>query len=863
MEVKEEIYQYIKGNTEKEGVTALEIAEVFVIKRNVASHYLNRLVEDGKLKKSETRPVHFIPVDIQEVSEPMTVQPTNVFSEFIGSDGTVAQEIEKCKAAVNYPPNGLPMIICGASGVGKSYLASLVHRYAVEIGIIEKKAPFVILNCADYANNSELLSSVLFGHVKGAFTGANEEKKGLLAEADGGYLFLDEVHNLSAENQEKLFIFIDSSKYRMLGDSKNWQQAKVRLLFATTEDIHSTLLATFRRRIPLEIRMPDFLERSYGERFLLVSRFFQNEAEILKRDIRVDSKLFRSLLNYRAEGNIGAMKSEIKVLCAQAYSSQSGKELFVAKEGITVGKGYSFHWNQEKSNKMYSPYHIFRGITRIFTPDMNYAQIKNVIGKFYEEVIFRIHENFGEKEFQSILPFSYYKGTSTEVAQQVLKSYGYHLNSLELEELYQILIAVIFDEDIRYVSFKISGYEKKKYHKYEVMVEKLLNELLEDIESNTREMLQAILVAWLSEKIELVSKVNALILMHGDNSASSLAGLANEMIGNYIYEAFNMPVTVRTEELIAKVNEYVRDIETKEGLVILVDMGSLEQMYDKISRNVDGDLVIVNNVSTALTLDIGFRLFGKESIYQITQADLSAFQAKMQYYKGLSQKPNIVVSCISGEGIAVEMKDILSQYVNTDKVDILTMDYSELKSKLKCSEAEVFHNTLAVFTTTTLNSPFVSIINVEDIVNGFVQPSIPETVLSQENMREFVNDIIKLFTLKGVASRLRFLNPEVIMQEVDRVIRQYENYYHVELPNFLRINLFLHTSIMIERVLVKEESVKITQIDQGGLDENGKKFIEVSKDVFKQIMMKYKIEISDAEYLLIYQILQPIVSNEK
>ena len=78
------------------------------------------------------------------------------------------------------------------------------------------------------------------------------------SRADGGYLFLDEVHNLSAENQEKLFLFIDSQKYRMLGDSKNWQTAKVRLLFATTEDIHSTLLATFRRRIPFEIRIPDF-----------------------------------------------------------------------------------------------------------------------------------------------------------------------------------------------------------------------------------------------------------------------------------------------------------------------------------------------------------------------------------------------------------------------------------------------------------------------------------------------------------------------------------------------------------------------------------------------------------------------------
>ena len=179
-----------------------------------------------------------------------------------------------------------------------------------------------------------------------------------------------------------------------------------------------------------------------------------------------------------------------------------------------------------------------------------------------------------------------------------------------------------------------------------------MEELLEDENRNIREMLQIILTVWLSGKIQLKSKVNALILMHGERSASSVAWLTNEMIGSYVYEAFDMPVTVHTGELIEKVNDYVKDIETGEGLVILVDMGSLEQMYDKISGNIDGDLVIINNVSTALALDIGFLLARKESIYQITQTDLSPFYVKMQYYKGLSQKPNIVVSCISGEGIA-------------------------------------------------------------------------------------------------------------------------------------------------------------------------------------------------------------------
>ena len=867
MEAKEEIYQYIRKNIKEDGVTAQSIAEIFGIKRNVASHYLNLLEKEGKLQKGTNRPVHFsIPTDTEKKAEecnnmiderPVAQKEVSVFSKFIGYNGSMEQVIEKCKAAVNYPVNGLTMIICGASGVGKSYLASLIHQYAVESGAVEKNAPFVVLNCADYANNSELLSSVLFGHVKGAFTGANEEKQGLLAEADGGYLFLDEVHNLSAENQEKLFLFIDSQKYRMLGDSKNWQTAKVRLLFATTEDIHSTLLATFRRRIPFEIRIPDFLERSYGERFLLVSSFFQNEAEILKKNICVDSEYFRRMLNLHEEGNIGAVKSKIKVLCAQAYSQQREEELRITTPGKESSDSFYFYWNRPEKKKWMSSYQIFSNITGCFVPGMNYSKIEEVLELFLQTITRRLEEN----NFYEIPPFRHYEEKCRNSINKILKSYGYRLNELEIDEFYKMVIAVLFDETFFGAAFKISGYEKKKYRKYEVMISRILDAVLEDYNDNVREFLQTILTVWLSDKVKVKSKINALILMHGEHSASSMASLANEMIGDYVYEAFDMPIQVHTEDLIVKVNDYVRDIETNEGLVLLVDMGSLERMYDKISRNVDGDLVIVNNVSTAFALELGFSLFDKADIYRITQMDMSQFNMKMQYYKGLSQKPNIIVSCISGEGIAVEIKEILSRYVNTDEIDILTMDYSELKKQLNRGAAEDFHNTIVVFTTTPLSSTVVPVMNVEDLVNGFTNPSFPEFMLNKENVREFTNDIIKLFTLKGVASRLRFLNPEVVMQEVDQVICGYENYYHVQLPNFLRINLFLHTSIMIERVLVKEESGKIDSIDTEGINEESRKFIEVSKDIFKSIMMKYKIEISDAEYLLLYQILQSVIQK--
>lgn len=77
-----------------------------------------------------------------------------------------------------------------------------------KVNVIHENAPFKVLNCAQYHNNPELLSGILFGYVKGAFTGADEDRNGLLQDADGGVLFLDEVHRLPPEGQEKLFVYM-------------------------------------------------------------------------------------------------------------------------------------------------------------------------------------------------------------------------------------------------------------------------------------------------------------------------------------------------------------------------------------------------------------------------------------------------------------------------------------------------------------------------------------------------------------------------------------------------------------------------------------------------------------------------------
>ena len=284
---KEKIKQYFLKEVSEEGCEASEVAEALCMKRNAASAILNELTRERYLIKKKTKPVIF-----QRRTHKMTeTSEENVFDEFSGTSDIMNQILNKCKISVTYPGRGLPIMLLGASGVGKSTLAEKIYLYARQKQMVEKKAPFVVLNCADYANNKELLSSVLFGYKKGAFTGAVKDTEGLFDKADQGYLFLDEVHRLPPEGQEKLFRYIDTGMITPIGNGAREKNLNVRLIFATTEDIDNLMLDTFIRRIPITVTIPSYHERSSNERMQIIYKLFLQEAEILNSCLKVSSNV--------------------------------------------------------------------------------------------------------------------------------------------------------------------------------------------------------------------------------------------------------------------------------------------------------------------------------------------------------------------------------------------------------------------------------------------------------------------------------------------------------------------------------------------------------------------------------------------
>ena len=130
-------------------------------------------------------------------------------------------------------PTNMSVLVLGENGTGKEHIAEKIHARSKRSG-----KPFVAVDCG--LLSKELAASALFGHEKGAFTGAENNRKGYWKEADGGTLFLDEIGNLPPEVQQMMLRALESKRYRPVGSSKD-MPADVRIIAATNEDMQSAV----------------------------------------------------------------------------------------------------------------------------------------------------------------------------------------------------------------------------------------------------------------------------------------------------------------------------------------------------------------------------------------------------------------------------------------------------------------------------------------------------------------------------------------------------------------------------------------------------------------------------------------------
>lgn len=914
MKNKEKIFIELKNLsnsldlTKKRGFTAEEIAAKLNIKRNVVSHFLNELHKEGKAIKINTRPVYFIDKEFYEKQSNLfknkisdsellvKIKSDDPFMKLIGYNGSLKEQVKLCKSAASYPPNGLPILLSGHTGVGKSFIAQLIYEYAKSINAVGKNAPYIIFNCAEYANNPELLSANLFGYVKGAFTGADKDKSGLLEEANGGYLFLDEVHRLPPEGQEKLFLFLDKGLFRRLGETGNWRTSKVRFIFATTEDPEQTLIKTFLRRIPLVVNIPSLNDRPLYERLQLIYNFYKVEAKNLEMDILISKQVLNALVKTNISGNIGKMINVIKYSCAQAYSQISRNKINILRIHL-YDLPKDLQYNAEdflKDNLQFNGMFISHNkvdkylvddvendkdineitekildlFVKFKNENLNIDKVKNeslmYLNQLSDIIVFGSSKN---QNFADSLFFNTIKSVIDNVLNVIENNYGIKYYGNTAIVLAHFTNKLLENASGKYTSKVeiVVNIVKNVFHKEFIIA----NKMIELIEVNLDAKLEKIAIIYFTLYIKSINKndninvINSIIIAHGYSTASSIASVANRLLGRFIFEAFDMPIDMTTQDIMAKIESYLKNINTEKGVIILVDMGSLEEIYKSLINVIDGDIGIINNITTQLALDVGNRIIQGQSLEEIIAESVKKNNSSYKYIKSNKNKKNgIITTCMTGIGTAVKIKDLLYECLANDGIEIIAYDYDRLKGNGLKDEIFKNYNIKLIIGTADPGIKEIPYMSLEDLIAGrgdFILNKVLKDLADDKTIEQINQAIVKLFSLQNVLNYLTILNPDKIIDQVEKAISDLELSLGFKFSNDLKIGLYIHISCLIERLIMKDPIMSYSSLNE--FEKCHRQFIDLIHSSFSVIEDVYKVQIPTSEIGFIYDIIHQKIND--
>ncbi|MHC5249539.1 sigma 54-interacting transcriptional regulator [Enterococcus sp. LJL90] len=702
------------------GLTATALADLLQIDRSSASRYLSDLYKEHKITKSSGRPVVYSSLT-SETQVHVDNSAEMTFTNLVGENDSLKVSIQQAKAAILYPPRGLHTIIFGETGTGKSMFAECMYSFAVESGTLPADAPFISFNCADYAQNPQLLFGHIFGIRKGAYTGAGEDSPGLMAAADGGILFLDEIHRLPPEGQEMLFTFIDKGIYRPLGESSQTYEASVQIIGATTESSDS-FLTTFNRRIPMAITLPNLASRSIDERYSIITRFIKQEAFRLNQRIVVEKDAVLAFMLYDAEGNIGQVKRDLKLVCAKSflhYRTHGERDLTIRQKDLSlqVQKGLlkikeipesverffgnksqylTFEpgtaevvWSQDPERNMQVYNDIEEKYSSLTEDGIETVDLEALIAKdvdaYFETYVEELAKASIHKE---LIPDNIWALTNQlyDIAEERLNRHYNEQTRFALALHLQSTLERIKDGHM-IVHPDLNNIRKDYNNEFKVAID--LSNLIEDSEDieipfDEIGFLSMFLAIDVDEKQPFKENpVAVILLMHGSTTASSMLETAQDLLGTTTGKAFNMPLTMEVQNMYNQLSKYIKNNleHFSNGILLLTDMGSLNSFGSLIFEETGIPTKAISMTSTMIVLEaLRMAISGRslEDMYQNIQVSFEMMVREQFLEEEMEPKKKaVIVTCFTGEGVAARLYQRIEPVIDTNQVELIQMQFIE------------------------------------------------------------------------------------------------------------------------------------------------------------------------------------------
>jgi transcriptional regulatory protein LevR/transcriptional regulator with AAA-type ATPase domain len=786
-------------------------------------------------------------------------EKNKVFDQLIGAQGSLKVAVEQAKAAVLYPPKGLDTLLVGPTGVGKTLFAEYMYYFAKSAGKIKGEGLFVVFNCADYANNPQLLMSQLFGHVRGAFTGADKDKMGLVEKADGGILFLDEVHRLPPEGQEMLFYLLDRREFRRMGESDQQRKVTIRIIAATTEEPDSALLKTFLRRIPLVIHLPELSERPLSERFALIQFLLSKEAEHLKADIVVTQETLWALLLYRCYGNIGQLRNDLQLVCAKSLLHSSGSPVQIGYEMLPPKVKQSLMHDAVSRMEASRILSHLGGDLVVFAsqaPEMAPSQTLmpvDIYKTIDERMKFLRKQGITQSEVIQCIEmdidafFSQVSPKNKILKPEYLKNLltpdfvkEYDLAFHQAEErlgrtlsnrLYYglaIHIAAALERVKKGLPINNPNYRKikQKYAEEFVVAQELADAVnIQSARALPQEEVSFIaymLASFDNKQEKEMSRVNVIVLTHGRSTASSMVDFCHQLLGVNHARAIDMSLETSVVNIIEQAVAAAQEIDEGKGLLLLVDMGSLLSIGKEIQRRTDIVVKSMDMVTTLMVLHAIHKAVlpqnGLEEVYQAVWDVRNPFQSSLEKPNRFPVAGNkdqaIITTCFSGQGAALKIKELVEDLLNQwqlDYVRVIPLEAgNEEQLKKRLNTLVQSYDIVGSVGSIDPAIPGKFHISLEKFLQGGAGVGLRKILsgdLGASDIADRYSDqglnweVMRTVLISTLDEFLTFVNPRKVLTTLLTCTKQFEEQLEFSFSHSGLLRIMIHASCMIERLL--------------------------------------------------------------
>ena len=356
-----------------------------------------------------------------------------------------------------------------------------------------------------------------------------------------------------------------------------------------------------------------------------------------------------------------------------------------------------------------------------------------------------------------------------------------------------------------------------------------------------------------------------LIICHGYSTASSIANAANALLAEQVYVAFDMPLDVQVDEIVKKIDTYLNEKQFLDNALILVDMGSLELIGNKIRNRYDINIGIINNTTTSMALHIGYGILQKRNIQEILQEANKKTVCTYNFIQKKAKKKAIIFTSESGMSTAEKIKALFQDSIpKTIPIQLISYDYYQILNEQTQEEITGSYDVLFVAGTMDPKLAGSDFIDLGDIINLRAIRRINDifrNYMGDDEIQQFNDDLLKNFSLINVIESLTILNPRALLDIVEKSIHLLEREQSSKIDPKILIGLYVHICCFVER-MVKSIQVK-TYPDLQKFEVEQKDFIHHMRIAFQELSQHYGIEIPCSEIAYIYDYMHILNGNDK